>query len=142
MTATTKIQWNFPMTFILPLGLPATLQCPLLQVFARSRPQILLSLSSPVRKKQHHQQRPQTSMMKNPSNYLKSLQIQEKPKLLLSKRLCTNPNLRHTTDHSEMKRFKVSLNLSNTHLHHSHSNKHNVVFQPLRQARPPPKALT
>lgn len=143
MTAKMRIH-RISMNVILPLGLPVTPQCPPLQVSARFHPPLQHSHTyHPLRKRRHHQQAAQTSMMRSPSSYLKSQLIREKTKPLLSRKLCTNPSLRHNTiDLKEKRRFKLFPSPSNIHLPLSLSSNSSVVPQPLRQVRPHHKALT
>lgn len=144
MTAKMRIHWIFPMNVILPLGLPVTPQCPPLQASAHFHPPLQHSHTShPLRKRRHHQQAPQTPMTRSPSSYQKFLLIHEKTKPRLSRKLCTNPSLRHNTiDLKEKRRFKRFPSPSNIHPLPSLSSNSSAVPQPLRQARPRRKALT
>ncbi len=109
MTAKMRIHWILPMNVTLPLGLPVTPQCPPLQVSARFHLPLQHSHTShPLKKKRHHQQPPQTSLMRSPSSYQKFLLIPEKTKPLLSRKLCINPSLRHNiTDLKEKRRCNL-----------------------------------
>lgn len=144
MTAKMRIQWIFPMNVTLPLGLPVTPQCPLLQVSAHFPPPLQHSHTShQLRKRKHHQHPPQTSMTRSPSSYQKFLLIHEKTKPQLSRKLCTNPSLRNNTiDLREKRRFKQCPSPSDIHPLPFLSNNNNVVPQALRQAKHHPKALT